>query len=169
MTRPDHKGTMNKATLIEDFKFKKMLPKIEAVKMMTSVGCDILPIIDTVAKTLTSGTYISHHKFSVYIEKGAWDRMTEPAALGLGLECLKCCCDVPEDMFSGEMYCWKTGGYGYKNEYQTSVRMWSTKRVGNRMVYEFSVIGYKGGIPRSQTPPKILHIVYPTPPKVDSP
>lgn len=141
---------MNKAILIADFNFKKMEPKIAAVEMMSmpDAECDILPILNTVAKTITSATYISHHKFSVSIMKEAWPRMTEAPTLGLALECLKHCYDVPEEMFSGSPSRWKMGAYSFNNEYETSVRIWNTKRIGSLLIYEVSVVGYKGAIPR---------------------
>lgn len=141
---------MNKAALIEEFNFKEMAPKIAAIEMMTVPGveCDILPIIDTAAKTISSATHVSHHKFSISVMKDAWPKMTEPVTLAMTLECLKHCYNIPAEMFNGRMTRFKMGGYSIENEYQTAVRMWGTKRVGSRLIVEVSVLGYKGSVPR---------------------
>lgn len=140
---------MNKAIMIADFNFKEMEPKIAAVEMLRIPGaeCDILPIIDTAAKTISSATYVSHHKFSVSIMKAAWPRMTEPITLAMTLDCLKHCYNIPAEMFNGRMTRFKMGGYSFENDYQTAVRMWGTKRVGSRLIVEVSVLGYKGSVP----------------------
>lgn len=142
-----HTGTMNKQILIDSVNFKVMEPKIAMLEKMSALGAQVLPLIDTVAKTTTTGTYISHHKFSVSLMGPMWDRMDETMSLKLAMSCLQHGYDVPADMMTGRVSTWKTGAYSFQNEYDTTIRIWSTKRVGSRLIFEVSVVGYKGGVP----------------------
>lgn len=132
---------VHKAELYSFLQFKTLEPRIAAVDAFPDTTT-LLPILDTDARTICRPTYLNHHKFSISESKAKTLNM-----ISVSLIYLECIGTDPVEMFAGVIDQQKVGFYAFDNPYKTALRIWSTKKVGSRVVFEVSVAGYKDAVP----------------------
>lgn len=127
--------------LVAHIQFKTLPPEL---KCLTVLGGEIMPIIDTVAHTRIRPTYLSHHKFSVPMNKAP---TTEFTTYGMCLAYLQHLGTIPEGMLECNKFAvCKTGMFELGNEYDTTIRLWCSYAAGKTVVYELSIAGYKDAV-----------------------
>jgi hypothetical protein len=125
---------------LNEINFKVYEPIISFLGMMP-VEAKILSIVED--GMITDTTSHENYKFSVgekYARQVDMYKMT--------LICLVNGYGLSPDLFSGGGAISKQGCISFdNNENKTAVRIWSTKKVGKNIIFEVSVVGYKGAIP----------------------
>jgi hypothetical protein len=113
---------------------------LQLAKVHPTAKCGIM--IDSATGATISPTFQQHYKFHV----------SEKIADKLGIYqtaklCLLCHYQVPKEFLEGEAVEYKFGNLIFKNEQETSLRVWTTKKIGKNIVWEATVSGYKGAVP----------------------
>jgi hypothetical protein len=102
--------------------------------------CGIM--IDSATGATISPTFQQHYKFHVsekFAEKfGIYD---------VAKLCLLRHYQISKEFFEGEAEERKFGLLTFNNEQETSLRVWTTKKVGKNIVWEATLSGYKGAVP----------------------
>jgi hypothetical protein len=118
---------------------------ISALTLTPLAGASILPLINRDEKTIKDATFQKHYKFCIRESLTGTDKG----------KIYKCCMlvlkvfgDLLPDMFSGRICEEKLGLLSFANEYDTTLRIWTTKKVGKNLFYEVTVCGYKDAIAR---------------------
>lgn len=119
---------------------------ITALTMLPSTGSSILPLIDLDEKTIKDATFQKHYKFCIHEFLTGTDKNK---IYNCCMLVLKLFGELLPDMFSGFIREEKLGLLSFTNEYDTTLRIWTTKKVGKNLFYEVTVCGYKGAIPRA--------------------
>jgi len=113
---------------------------LQLAKVHPTAKCGIM--IDSATGATISPTFQQHYKFHVsqkFAEKlGIYD---------MAKFCLVRHYQVPKEFFDGDAVEHKFGLLGFKNEQETSLRVWTTKKIGKNIVWEATVSGYKGAVP----------------------
>ena len=104
----------------------------------------MLTMLDVEANEWINPTKLIHTKFMVR-DKVKWS--TEEGTYTLVMSALLTMFDVPAEMCQGHGHRRKEGMYTFNTEYQTCVRIWSSKKVGKNLIFEVTVAGYKDAIP----------------------
>ena len=107
-------------------------------------GVKILTALDTDTNEGIEPTKLIHTKFMVRA-KGI--PSTEQGMYTVVMAALATMFDVPTEMCKGHGIRRKEGCYIFDTEYETCVRIWSSKKVGKNLVFEVTVAGYKDAIP----------------------
>jgi hypothetical protein len=112
-------------------------------KNLTIDDVDLLAIINLEEKVKVKATLMKHFKFSYKQSVCTTDeenmfQLVMMAIVFTGL---------PQVMFKEkEVLRHKMGCYAWNNEYKTSLRIWTTKKVGKNIVFEITVSSYKDGV-----------------------
>jgi len=99
-------------------------------------------VIDSETGATTSPTFQQHYKFHISQKIAEKIGIYEVAKL-----CLVCHYQVPKEFFEGDAAEYKFGHLVFNNEQETSLRVWTTKKVGKNIVWEVTLSGYKGAVP----------------------
>jgi hypothetical protein len=100
----------------------------------------ILPCMNFEKKTVKYATLQKHYKFSVYVKKV---KQTEEDAFKICAMMLDLFGELPYNIFKGDCHRIKECAYAFDNEHETTLRIWTTKKVGKNLIFEASVSGYK--------------------------
>lgn len=104
----------------------------------------ICPIFNEDKTKVQYPTYQEHFKFGFNEERVGRD---EDKTYRYILMCLKLFCGIPKEMLETSPYYEKVGSLMfYDNQYNTNVRIWTTKKIGKILVCEVTVSGYKNAI-----------------------
>jgi hypothetical protein len=107
----------------------------------------ILPIMDLEKKTFRAPTQISHHKFAAK-ESKLMPSMKNPEdfmyAFVIGY--LHEIAGIPMEQLDGKWIYHKLGFFSIANEYESSIRIWSSKKVGKNIIYQVSFATYKDSV-----------------------
>ena len=122
--------------------FRTFTPDKSFTDMLSANGGTTLPILNLEEKTIMNPTYLTHHKFG-FPSRLSDDKDT---TYKICLFYLKEQLQINKDMFIGDLHCPKTGMITIDNEYNTSIRLWTSKKVGNMIVCNLFLAGYKGGV-----------------------
>lgn len=115
---------------------------------ITVPGAEILPMLDD--EGCTPATLQKHYKFMINASIVPNKDMTYKMAMMY----LLFQDGITREMFDGKAEEVKCGMLCFDNEYNTTLRLWSTKKVGKKIVYEITLCGYKGGIKKPHPPSK---------------
>ena len=113
---------------------------IQFAKLHPTAKCGIL--IDSETGATISPTFQQHYKFHVNEEFAEELGIYRAAKL-----CLLCHYQVPKEFLEGKAAERKFGHLIFNNEQETSLRVWTTKKVGKNIVWEATLSGYKGAVP----------------------
>jgi hypothetical protein len=134
-------------TLSEDTRNYYRFHALESnIQNLIPQGTDIMPIIDTKTNTITTATLQRHCKFAIKSSQAPKD---EDGTFQLLQMILITQYDIPADVFAGDKWHTPKGGlFMMPNEYEMSIRLWSSKQVGKNVIYELTLSGYKDAIPQ---------------------
>lgn len=118
---------------------------ITALTFLQSTNSSILPLIDLDEKTIKDATFQKHYKFCIRESLTGTDKNKIYKACMLVLRLFG---DLLPNMFSEPICEEKLGLLSFTNEYDTTLRIWTTKKVGKNLFYEATVCGYKDAIAR---------------------
>jgi len=117
---------------------KKMLEQMG----VSNVEALLCPLLDFKNNKRIEPTYQKNVKFSLSEKAVNSSDMYKTAIITL-IEMY----EVPRELLSGRAFVEKEGRLLFNNEYETCLRIWTTKKVGKNIMYEVSVSGYKDAIP----------------------
>jgi hypothetical protein len=125
---------------LNEINFKVYEPVISILSSMP-VEAKVLSVVED--GMISHTTSHENYKFSVgekYARQVDMYKMT--------LICLIKGYGLSRDLFSGGGAVTKQGCISFDNsENKTAVRIWTTKKVGKNIIFEVSVVGYKGAVP----------------------
>lgn len=102
----------------------------------------MLPIIDTETKKSVHPNYIKHYKFSIPVRNAKILDEYPDTMLYTVIQDYLQEIGESEDRFVGKKYIAKTGLFAYENPYRTAVRLWTSYKVKNEVIYEATIVGY---------------------------
>jgi hypothetical protein len=103
----------------------------------------ILPLMNFETKTTKEATFQKHYKFCILEKLTGTDK---DKIYKSGMLVLKVFGDLLPNMFDGRCCEGKVGMLCFDNEYDTTLRIWTTKKVGKNLFYEATVSGYKDAV-----------------------
>ena len=102
----------------------------------------LLPLIDTQTKETIYPDYIKHYKFSIPDWKAKIIDTYPDTMLYTVIQDYLQEIGEPEDRFVGKKYIAKTGLFAYENPYRTAVRLWTSYKNEDKIIYEATIVGY---------------------------
>lgn len=136
------------------FNIRTLTPAIDFLDNMGALGGgDVLPIIDTKKQTIRTPTELSHHTFAAK-ESQLMPFMNKPEefmyAFVIGY--LHEIAGIPIEKLKGKWIYHKLGYISIDNEYESSIRVWSSKKVGKSVIYQVTYASYKDSVERPLRP-----------------
>jgi hypothetical protein len=108
----------------------------------------VLPLMDDEKKTITYATFQKHFKFAINAYACP---NREDSTFAMLIVCLTKWCDIPSEFFQGGGMIPKCGLIAFpNNEHEASIRLWNSKQIGKRVIYELTVSSYKDAVPQPQ-------------------
>jgi hypothetical protein len=106
----------------------------------------VLPLLNEVDMTVTHATFQKHFKFALKASVAPRD---ETNTFRTMMMCLIEFCDIPKEFFLNGGQIVKCGLIVFpNNEYDSSIRLWTSKQIGNTVIYEVTVSSYKDAVPQ---------------------
>jgi hypothetical protein len=119
---------------------------LKTMSLIEGHAPNFLSIMNPMNKTTTHATFQKNFKLAIVEEYASED---EPTVFDMLIMFLIKFCDIPADFFEGDGVVEKRGLCSFPhNEHGSSIRLWSTKKIGNDVIYELTVSSYKNAIPK---------------------
>jgi len=106
----------------------------------------ILPLIDTEKNTIIHATFQKHIKFAINSCIAPTCELQTYKMLRVIVWQLY---DIPSEFFNGQGVVLKSGLVSFPDtEYQASIRLWKSQKVGKSVIYELTISSYKDAVPK---------------------
>lgn len=132
--------------MISALEIETLPPHLSALEILKRVDgnyddMQILPKMDSQTRQMIYPDYLVHHKFSIPEHLANALGLEERITYNMIIQYLREV-GTPVARLEGDKVLYKTGMFGFKNGFDTAVRLWQSYKVENKVVYEVTIVGY---------------------------